>query len=41
MAGEEEIIHEMKVNRPFLFLLKNWELPEGYDMVFMAKIEEI
>ena len=41
MAGEEEIIHEMKVNRPFLFLLKNWELPEGYDMVFIAKIEEI
>ena len=41
MAGEEEIIHEMKVNRPFLFLLKNWELPEGYDIVFMAKIEEI
>ena len=41
MAGEEEIIHEMKVNRPFLFLLKYWELPEGYDMVFMAKIEEI
>ena len=41
MAGEKEIIHEMKVNRPFLFLLKNWELPEGYDMVFMAKIEEI
>ena len=41
MAGEEEIIHEMKVNSPFLFLLKNWELPEGYDMVFIAKIEEI
>ena len=31
----------MKVNRPFLFLLKNWRFPEGYDMVFMAKIEEI
>ena len=42
MAMEEpEIIHIMKVDRPFLFLLKNWELPTGYDMVFMAKIEEL
>ena len=37
----EEIIHSMKVNRPFLFLLKNSRFPEGYDMVFMAKIEKI
>ena len=39
--GEPEIIHIMTVNRPFLFLLKNWQLPAGYDMVFMAKIEEL
>ena len=39
--GEPEIIHIMKVDRPFLFLLKNWQLPTGYDMVFMAKIEEL
>ena len=38
---QKEIVHKMKVNRPFLFLLKNWRFPDGYDMVFMAKIEEI
>ena len=35
----EEEIHDMKVNRPFLFLLKNSKLPEGYDLVFLSKIE--
>ena len=38
---QKEIVHKMKVNRPFLFLLKNWRFPDGYDMVFMTKIEEI
>ena len=37
----EEIIYEMKVNRPFLFLLKNNKLPTGYDLVFMSKIEKL
>jgi serpin B len=37
----KEIIHKMKVNRPFLFLLKNSRLPDGYNMVFIAKIEKI
>ena len=37
----EEEIHDMKVNRPFLFLLKNSKLPEGYDLVFMSKIETL
>ena len=37
----EEIIYEMKVNRPFLFLLKNHKLPTGYDLVFMSKIEKL
>ena len=41
MVARNEIVHKMKVNRPFLFLLKNWRLPVGYDMIFMAKIEEI
>ena len=31
----------MKVNRPFLFLLKNLKLPEGFDLVFMSKIEKV
>ena len=35
----EEKIYEMKVNRPFLFLLKNSKLPIGYDLLFMSKIE--
>ena len=37
----EEKIYEMKINRPFLFLLQNSELPEGYDLVFMSKIETL
>ena len=36
-----EKIYDMKVNRPFLFLLKNSQLPEGYDIVFMSKIETL
>ena len=35
-----EKIYDMKVNRPFLFLLKNYRLPTGYDLVFMSKIEK-
>ena len=38
--GVEEKIYNMKVNRPFLFLLKNSKLPAGYDLVFMSKIEK-
>ena len=37
----QEIIYDMKVNRPFIFLLKNSQLPTGYDLVFMAKIEKL
>jgi len=37
----EEIIYQMKVNRPFLFLLKNNKLPTGHDLVFMSKIEKL
>jgi serpin B len=36
----EEIIYDMKINRPFLFLLKNSMLPDGYNLVFMSKIEK-
>ena len=34
-------IYDMKVNRPFLFLLKNNKLPAGYDLLLMSKIEKI
>ena len=37
----EEKIYDMKVNRPFLFLLKNAMLPDGYDLIFMSKIEKL
>ena len=38
--GVKEKIYDMKVNRPFLFLLKNSRLPAGYDLVFISKIEQ-
>jgi serpin B len=37
----QEIIYHMKVNRPFLFILRSTKLPSGYDMIFMSKIEKI
>ena len=36
----EEKIYDMKVNRPFLFLLKNSKLPKEHNLVFMSKIEK-
>ena len=39
--GAEEKIYDMKVNRPFLFLLQNMKLPKGFDLVFMSKIEKV
>ena len=38
---EGDKIYDMKVNRPFLFFLKNSQLPEDHNLVFMAKIEKI
>ena len=37
----DEKIYEMKINRPFLFLLRNRDLPIGLDLVFMSKIEKL
>ena len=37
----DEVIYEMKVNKPFLFLLKSRKLPEDHNMLFMAKIEKL
>ena len=39
LPPREEKIYDMKVNRPFLFLLKNSKLPTDYDLLFMSKIE--
>ena len=38
---KKEIIYDMKVNKPFLFLIKNSKLPKGHDLVFMSKIEKL
>ena len=37
---KKEIIYQMKVNRPFLFLLRSSKLPTDYDLLFMSKIEK-
>lgn len=38
---EIEKIRDMKVNRPFLFLIKNSKLPVGHNLIFMSKIEKL
>ena len=40
-AFKEEKTIEMFVNRPFLFILRNAELPKNYDIIFISKIGEI
>jgi len=34
-------IYSMIVDRPFLFLLKNYKLPINNEMLFMSKIEKL
>ena len=36
-----EKIYDMHVNRPFLFILRNSQLPKNYDIIFISKIEEL
>ena len=38
---EPEIIYEMKVNRPFLFILRSNDLPKDNDILFISKIEKL
>ena len=40
-APKAEKIYEMKVNRPFLFILRSQNLPEDYDILFISKIEKL
>lgn len=35
------IFEKMSVNRPFLFMLRNKKFPLNYEMLFMAKIEQL
>ena len=41
MAPQFELIHYMKVNRPFLFILRKEDFPKNHDILFISKIEEI
>ena len=38
---DNEKIYDMKINRPFIFLLKNSKLPKEFDLLFMSKIEKL
>ena len=37
----QEVVYEMKVNRPFLFILRSNILPIDYDILFISKIEQL
>ena len=41
MAPIQEEIHDMIINRPFLFIIRNKKLPKNFDIVFISKIEEL
>ena len=38
---KQEKIFYMKVNRPFLFIIRTDDLPIGHDMLFISKIESL
>ena len=38
---QEEKIFYMKVNRPFLFIIRTDDLPMGHDILFISKIESL
>ena len=40
MKNGTDFTYPMNVNRPFLFMLRNKNFPQNYEMVFIAKIEE-
>ena len=41
MNLNDEKIYNMKINRPFLFIIRKNNLPKNYDILFISKIEEI
>ena len=41
MAPMPELIYYMNIDRPFLFILRNDQLPKNHDIIFISKIEEI
>ena len=38
---KQEKIYYMHVNRPFLFILRNNQLPKNYDIIFISKFGEL
>ena len=38
---KEEKLYNMKINRPFLFIIRNNRLPKNNDIIFISKVEEI
>ena len=42
-SGEEyeEKVYLMNVNRPFLFIIRNVDYPEGRDIIFISKITKL
>ena len=36
-----EKIYNMKINRPFLFIIRNNRFPKNNDIIFISKVEEI
>ena len=41
MIPQFEITYNMIINRPFLFIIKNEDLPKNYDILFISKVEEL
>ena len=41
MIPIKEMIYNMIVNRPFLFIIRNKKLPKNYDIIFISKIEQL
>ena len=35
------MVYDMSVNRPFLFMIRNKNLPSNYEMMFMAKVAQL
>lgn len=41
MDFQPEKIYNMIINRPFIFILRNENLPKNYDILFISKVEEL
>ena len=37
----DDIVYEMNINRPFIFVIRNNDLPKNHDLIFIGKIQEL